>query len=270
MRRTALILSIGLLLAACSGTDGATDTTAGAELEPIPKTTATTATTTTTTTTTTIAESGAPSFETVTGTPPDVFDSFFSTMSITMELDDVTFSLTADGVWDSGSFECTVVTDVGGFGVEQGIVATTETLWLDSGNGYEESGLFEAGVQDIMSTCPTSPLFWAPYASAEIGSVTGEDATIDGRPATKADITDMVGLAGGLGLVDGFEDANVNEMAMWFDKETGVALALIADIGLPEDALEDLGAAAGGGALGMVMEFSVEQVNDPSLTVETP
>ncbi len=271
MRRIALILSLSLVIAACSGGGGSTDTTVTAAVEITVAETTTTLAPTTTVTEPTEAETTPLAFETVAGTAPAVFDSFFATMLISMEIGGAAFEITAEGVWDNGSFDCTVVTDVGGFGFEQAIIATPETLWFDEGDGYEESGLFDSGAQEVMSTCPTSPLFWADFVTEDLAGITGEETTIDGRPAIKADITELMGLAGGLGLTSGFGGATINEMAMWIDVETGVAVALLADIELPEDLVEGgEGDTAGTGAMKMVMDFSLARINDPTLSVQLP
>ncbi|MDX2468045.1 MAG: hypothetical protein QNL12_12075 [Acidimicrobiia bacterium] len=259
MRRIATIISFAPLVAACSAT-----------AEPTTTTTTTVAETTTTQPAAASTDT-ALSFETIAGTPPAVFESFFATMVVSMEFDETVFDITGEGTWDNGTFDCTVTTDVGGFEYTQGIIATPETLWFDAGDGYEESGLFTSGAQGVMATCPTSPLFWAEFAAQDIAALDGEQTTRNGRATIKADVTQMTGLTGGLGLVPGFEGAKMNEMTMWIDVETNAMVALRTDVELDEELL----AAAGGGEAGtgpmkMVMEFSIDQLNSPSLSVREP
>jgi hypothetical protein len=267
MRRTVLILTTTLLLAACSGGVEAT-------VAPAIETTTTTTTTTTTLTPKTVETAAADPaplmFETVPGTPPAAFDTFHGTIAISMDFDGVALEVEGEGTWDNGSFDCTIESGAGGFGFTESIIATPETLWYDSGNGYEESGLFATGAQEIMSTCPTSPLFWAEFGTEDAGQINGQETVRNGRPTVETDITKLMGL-GGIGVVGGFEGATVNEMVMWIDVETNTAVAVLADVELSAELL----AGQGGGDLGassmkMVMEFGVDQINDPSLSVREP
>ena len=264
MRRFALTLAATLLLTACSG--GVGTTVAPANEAP---------TTTSTTLAAKLVEPGganqaAPAFDTVPGTPPAAFDSFHATIAVSMDFDGAALEITGEGIWDNGSFDCSVESGVGGFGFTQAIIATPETLWFDSGNGYEESGLFAMGVQEAMATCPTSPLFWADFGTEDAGTINGETTIRNGRPTIKTDITKLMGV-GGLGLVQGFEGATVNEMVMWVDVETNTAVAVLADVELSAELLaSQAGEGLGTGSMKMVMEFGVDQINDPSLSVQIP
>ncbi|MFW2383674.1 MAG: hypothetical protein ACN4GZ_18125 [Acidimicrobiales bacterium] len=264
MRRSALTLAATLVLTACSGGVGAT-------VAPADEAPSTTSTTLAATSVESVeSPQAAPTFDTVPGTPPAEFDSFHATIAVSMDFDGAALEVTGEGVWDNGSFDCSVESGVGGFGFTQAIIATPETLWFDAGNGYEESGLFAMGVQEAMSTCPTSPLFWTDFGTEDAGKITGEETVRNGRPTIKTDITKLMGL-GGLGMVQGFEGATVNEMVMWVDVETNTAVAVLADVELSAELLasqagEDLGT----GSMKMVMEFGVDQINDSSLSVSTP
>jgi hypothetical protein len=227
---------------------------------------ATTSTTTTTTTTTMAADLA---FDTVAGTPPDAFDSFAANMTIAMGLGDVEIEVDAEGIWTGDAFSCTVSSGLGGITFSESVVGTPETLWIDQGNGYETSSLFGSAAQDVMSTCPTSPLFWASFITDEFGGISGDEELIDGRAAVRADLADFAKSFGGLGLVGGFEGAVINEMTVWIDVETNTVLAMTADIEMTEELVGDLGGTETG-PVKMKMDFSISDVNSQLLSVELP
>mgnify|MGYP001819891897 CR=1 FL=1 len=278
MRHTMLVLSLSLLVAACSangsedaaappGTEPPSTTEApGATSAPPPETTTTTATTTTTTTT------GRPAFDPVPATPPAAFESFAAQLTMEMVLDDITLEMTGEGTWTTDAFECTITTGMGGLTIEQRLVATPETLWLDNGNGFEPTPLVSGPAQEAMAMCPSSPLFWADFSAEELGGrPLGDEEEFAGRAAVKTDLTEVIGAVGSVGPMPGFEDATVNEIAMWVDTETNVVLGLEADIEIGGDFLGEIGAAADtGGDVALLMTFQIDQVNDPSLSVVPP
>lgn len=268
MRRIALVLLVTLLLTACGGPSSNTVVAA----DTVTTTVAEKPTTTTSEATGSAPTTAAPvSFDIAAGTPPAVFDSFQSALTMTMEFGGVAIELTSSGVWVDGAFDCILGTDMGGFGFEQGLIATPNTLWFDDGNGYEESGLFNSGAQEVMASCPTSPMFWAEFSTTDTAGLKGEKTTIDGREVYRADLTQLLGLAGGLGMAGDLDGAVINEMAIWIDIETGAPLRVVADMELPEDFVADLdeGAEFTGG-MKMQMEVAVTNINDSTLAVATP
>jgi hypothetical protein len=279
MRRLILIMSLALLLAACSGSGSDTTTTAETTtLAPTTTTTVAPTTTTTTTTTTTVAPTTtatttttteAPAedlaFEPAAGTPPDVFDSFVATMSITMESTDLNVEATAEGTWTTDAFQCTLSSGMGGLTFSESVIGTPQTLWYDQGSGYEESNLLDEGPQNIMSSCPTSPVFWTSFTTDELGNITGDETTYNGRDAYKADLRDMMDALGGLGLSE-FEGGDISEMTVWIDVETNAIIGLEAQIAMPAELL----GGASGDSINLNMQFSLDQFNDPSLTIDLP
>lgn len=285
MRRVTLFLAMTLLAAACSGSDGTgadttengtagettTTTTVAETTTTAPPDTTTTTTTTTTTappdTTTTIAADL--SFDTLAGTPPDAFDSFNADMTIAMTMAELAIEVSAVGTWTEDAFSCTVSSGMGGITFTESVIATPQELWHDQGSGYEPSSLFGTSAQDIMNSCPASPLFWASFAAEDFAGVSGDEELIGGRPAFRADLSDLAGTLGGLGLVPEFDGADIKELIMWIDVETATILAMVADVELSEELIGDL-AGAETGPVGMRMDFSISNVNDPSLSVEVP
>ncbi|MDJ0925948.1 MAG: hypothetical protein QNJ77_15460 [Acidimicrobiia bacterium] len=283
MRRFIPLVLIVLVIAACTASDGddeaiAAETTAADTSAP--ETTAAETTTTTTTeapTTTTGASTpdepgnGGAAFEPLPGTPPAVFDSFVSTLTVSMGFDDAAIEVTGEGTWAGDVFECSVTMSIGGLGLSQAVIATPDTLWLDTGSGFEEAGLF-GPAQDVVSTCPASPLFWGDFTAEDFGRAVGDTEDFAGRQAVKLDLTEVLGLAGGMGMIPDIEDAVINSMVMWVDEETNVVLGLFADVELDSAALGDFGVPGSepADAVAMVMELRVEQVNDPTLDVAIP
>lgn len=277
MRRFALIISVLLLLTGCSGTSGDETTTTAA-----PETTTTVAATTTTegATTTTAAEdtgtmteettttSGATlvdEFETYAGTPPDVFDSYSATMSITMDLGETSVAVTAEGMWTPDGFQCTMSSEMGGITFSESIIATPETLWYDQGSGYEEASLANSGAGDLIGSCPAAPTFWSDFSTDDLGDISSEETTFHGRTAYKANLTELMGALGGLGLT-GAEAEFLKSMVVWIDVETDTVIGLDAELEMPAEFM-------GGAAeepVPMSMEFALDQFNDPGLAIELP
>ncbi len=274
MRRLALAITLLLILGACSD---AGDTT----VDPTDtSTTVASATDEAPSSTTSTSEppppasqapvpSGPIEFETFPGTPPNEFETFAADMVMTMTIDDVAIEVSSVGVWTDTAFECTVSSELGGIAFSESVIATPEELWLDNGRGYEPSDLFGSSAQDILSSCPASPLFWASFNAEDFGAISGDEEMIDGRSAVKADLAGVLKELGGLGILGGFEGADVSEMTMWLDSETGAILAMMADMTMSEQLMEEFGG-AGTGPISIVMDFTVTQVNDASLLVELP
>ncbi len=264
-----ILLMVALLLgvAACSNPPAA-DTPGNVESS----TTTTTSTTSTTTSTqapiTTSAPPAAISFETLPGTPPDAFDSFAADMTTTMSLGDVAIDVTSEGTWVGDSFHCTVTSGLGGLAFSESIIATTDQMWIDTGSGFEPTHLFAPSAQEILSSCPASPLFWVSFQSEDMRGPIGEADTIAGRPATRFDIG---GLAGGadLGAMTGFPGATVSELIVWFDTETEAIIAMVSDMRITEELANELGA-GDIGAIGTVMDLTVSRINDPELQIDLP
>ena len=267
MRRIALLICLSLVVVACADDAGTSSAIAAADETAATPTTVVEPTTTTPETVTTVREDLE--FETVAGTPPDAFDSFSAEMTIAMAMADLEVEVTSEGIWTQDAFSCNVSSGLGGITFSESVVATPQQLWIDQGNGFEPSNLFGTAAQDVMSSCPTSPLFWASFAADDFGVVSGDEELINGRPAVRADLADLVDTLGGLGLMAGFEGAVVHEMTVWIDVETNSILAMAADIEMSDELMGDL-AGADTGPVAMRMDFSVSDVNDPSLGVEIP
>ena len=190
-------------------------------------------------------------------------------MTMTMGLDDLAIDVTAEGIWTDAAFTCTVSSGMGGFTFSESIIATPEQLWLDSGNGYEPTDLFAATAQDLMSSCPTSTLFWSNFTTDEMGAIGGDEELLNGRAAVRADFGELIEGFGGLGVLSGFEGADINEMTMWVDTETNTVIAMVADIAMSAELMGEFGA-EGTGPVTILMKFELSQFNDPSLSVELP
>jgi hypothetical protein len=279
MRRFTLIISILLLFAGCSGSSGDETTTTAAPETTTTTVAATTTTEETTTTTeaaetaTTLAEdttttSGATlvhEFETYAGTPPAVFESYSATMSITMDLAETSIALTAEGIWTPDGFQCSMSSEMGGIMFSESIIATPETLWYDQGSGYEEASLVNSGAGDLIGSCPAAPSFWSDFSTDDLGDISAEETTFHGRAVYKADLSELMGALGGLGLA-GAEAEFLKSMVVWIDVETNTVIGLNAELEMPADFM-------GGTSedpVPMTMEFALDQFNDPGLVIERP
>jgi hypothetical protein len=276
MYRTSLLLALLLLAGACSGTAASTTTAPATTTTTAPTTVTTTSSEPPTSATTPPAASTVPAsgtrFETAAGTPPAVFDSYRATLTISMDLGEATIELSTDGIWTGSAISCTITTSMAGFGTTQQVITTPDATWVDTGTGLEPVTAATTDIQDLLQGCPASPLFWQEFVATDLAGVTGESGSIGGRPATKADLTESGALLGELGGLGAMQGSTVNQLEMWIDDETGVLLAMTADVELNADALGDIGATPTDlpDSLGMVLDLEIGDVNDPSLTVSLP
>jgi hypothetical protein len=281
MRRFTLIISILLLFAGCSGSNGDVTTTTAA---PDTTTTTTTVAATTTTveptttteaaeTTTTIAEDTTTTsradlvdeFETYAGTPPAEFESYSATMSITMDLAETSIALTAEGIWTPDGFQCSMSSEMGGIAFSESIIATPENLWYDQGSGYEEASLVNSGAGDLIGSCPAAPTFWSDFSTDDLGGISGEETTFHGRAVYQANLTELLGALGGLGLA-GAEAEFLKSMVVWIDIETNTVIGLDAELEMPADFMGGVSE----DPIPMTMEFALDQFNDSGLVIERP
>lgn len=280
MYRMTLLLALMLVAAACSGAADSTTTAAPttaaatATTTTAPTTTTTSAPTTTTAPTATTAPDAAAGdpFATAPGTPPDAFDSYTGTMTISMDIGEVSVEVSTEGIWTTDAISCTVTTSMASFGTSQQVIATPDAIWLDTGTGFEPTTVLAAGTQEVMQGCPASPLFWQEFVADDLAGVTGEAGSIGGRAATKADLTQLGDVLGELGGLSDMQGATINQLEMWIDDETGVLLAMTADVELSGDLLAGFGAPVTDTSvpLGMVLDLQVDNVNDPTLTIDLP
>jgi hypothetical protein len=268
MRR---LLPILLVLVAACGDSGAV--TPAAPTATVAETT----TTTPPTTTTTVAQDPEPieqttdSFEPIPGSPPAVFDSFTSTAEIVMGFGEVEISVAGSGAWTPDAFECSMTVGVGGFGAQQTVIVTPEQLWLDTGAGFEEAGLLGTA-QEILSTCPASPLFWGDWDSGDFGRAVGETEDFYGRDAIRVDLAELTDLAAGMGAFADLGNAEIDTLVMWVDAATSVPLGYLAEVELDPAAVADSGLSAGDlpETVSMTMDLHIEQINDPAISIDLP
>jgi hypothetical protein len=256
-----------------AGDETTTTTTLSPETTTTPETatsaaraTTTTIETTATTTTAISAPAEGLAFETLSGTAPAEFTSYTASMTITMAIDEFPITAVADGVWTTDAFECTMSSELSGITFSESIIGTPQTLWYDQGNGYEETGLFDSSAGSIMSSCPASPVFWSDITTDELGFIDGTETTFNGRSATQADLTELLGALSGLGLT-GVDDDFVQSMTVWIDVETDTVIGMQASLEMPA---ELLGGLAEEGYVTMAMDFALDNFNDPTLSIELP
>jgi hypothetical protein len=285
MRRTLILLILGclLLLAACGDNTLAPASSTG---EAAPSTTATSSTTTTTlapTTTTTTVEitpsttDGIDGFSEEAGTPQGELDSFTGRFDATLDIMGMSMAMTTNSTYVGSAYECVTSMDMGGMSMEMTVVATPDTLWIDSGSGFQESNLFDSDVQSVTGICPASPMFWTAFGEAPWGAMSGEPDTINGIPVQRLDMTSMAGgfdlgaldaFFGGVGaLPDGIQ---INEMVFWIADPGGWPVALQVGVDLSESAVAELVGMEGLGAASMTMSVEIDNVNDPALSVQVP
>ncbi len=276
MRRLALTIAALLLLAGCSGSSGDDTTTTTAATSETTTTVAETTTTadeptttseatTTTQPETTTSLTTADEFTTLDGTAPGSFDSYTANMTITMSLEDFDLTVTADGTWITDAFQCTMSSDMGGITFSESVIATPEMLWYDQGNGYEQSTLFNSSVSDIISSCPAAPTFWSDFTASDLNGVTGKEVTYNGRSAYEANLSELSGALSDLGFA-GVDTEFLKAMTVWLDIETGTVIGLSAQLEMPPELMEGLTDTT----IPMTMEFSLDNINDSSLSIDIP
>ncbi len=277
MSRTPILLIVACLLlaAGCGGNSvlaGPTSTTA----EPAPTTsvesTSTTPPTTTVSTTTTTLSlptttAGGGGFHTEAGSPPDALDSFAGGLDANMEMMGISMVMTVDFTYVGSAYECVATVNAAGTSMEMAVVATPETIWLDQGYGFEESGPFDSNVQTVVGICPASPTFWMGFGEVPWAAMTGEPDTVNGIPAQRVDFTAMAGamdlgalaalMGGGVG-----SGMDIDEAVFWIADPGGWPVAM--QVGMVMLDLEGMG------DVPISMHYEINTVNDPSLSVQVP
>ncbi|MCP3996473.1 MAG: hypothetical protein GY722_15665, partial [bacterium] len=173
----------------------------------------------------------------------------------------------AEGVWTRDAYRCDLSTGIGGLKTPQSFIATPETMWMDLGSGYEETGRSGGSVQELTSSCPSSPSFWEAFVQADFDATIGEPEVFQGRQAAKIDIASLPGDMDDMAALAGFDGADIDHLIIWLDIETEVFLGMIAEMTLSEELMAEAGDT---GEVTIVMDFSLSQVNDPALVVELP
>ena len=277
MRRLIPFLALAIVLTGCAGSDddaAPTTTESPATTTSAPTTTQppeTTVAATTPETTSPAGNDATAAFEPIPATPPAVFDSFTSSLVISMGFDDTAIEVNSEGSWTGEAFECTMTMGLGGIGLSQAVIATPDTLWFDGGAGFEESSL-SGPAQDVVSGCPASPLFWSDFAADDLGRAVGDTEEFAGRTAVKVDLTDLLDFADGVGVIPDLEDATINSMVMWIDEATNVVLGLYADIEIDPAAIGELGVpgSEAADAVAMIMDLRIDRIDDPTISIEPP
>ena len=265
MRRVAPLIALALALAACAGD------TADPIAETTTAVTETTEAPSTTTTTTEPAQALDTPFETTAFTPPDVFETYVSELTMTIEMGDGQLEISGAGSWVGDAFECEVRMEIEGFGFTQAVVATPDTLWFDDGtSGYVESTMNRA-TETVVASCPASPLFWENFVSAGTRPI-GETEQYAGRPAIKVDLRSAIEIGSGLSVIPDVNEAIINQMDMWVDAETNVVLGIYADLEVAPGALGELGLPGEETSdnIAVTMDLQTDRINDQSVSVTIP
>ncbi len=278
MRKTLTLLIIGCLLAACG--DGVFGAAASTSTSPsINTTTSSTAATTSSTTTTgasstTLADGGA--FAAEAGTPPGELDSFTGTSEMYLSLDAGGAVVTTDAVYVGDAYQCTSTMENMGFSVTMTVVATPETVWVGQGGSFEESDFSDPNVQGVTAICAASPAFWSGFGETSCATAPGDPDEVNGIPTQRIDLSgalgcmDWVDLAAAFGYGSFPESAEFNEVVFWIADPGGWPVEVQARMHLSEEAVTELLGVTGLGTGLIDLRIQIDNINDPSLSVQVP
>ena len=272
-RRITMVVGMALIAAACNGSAETTTTTEAPTTTTEAPTTTTTSTTTTTTTTTsttttTLAETSA--FPKVPGTPVGELDSFTGTTTIAFSAQGIEAGFETFGVYVTDAFACTTTVNLGGFGITVDAVGTPDNVWVDVGNGFVETSLLDPDVDTAIDVCPASPLFWADGTFTFPG-VSGEPDTINGIPAQRVELGELLGALGSLGFAD-MEGVEFEQAVVWVADDGGFIVGMDMTFIVPPESAEVIfgpGFELTEPAM-MSMSIRIADLNDPGLTVDIP
>jgi hypothetical protein len=258
-----------LAVSACAPAAVEDSTTVAPATTSIAPTTTVPATSTTTLVATTTTE-GPREFETFPGTAPAALTSFETTALIVFDFGDVSFDTMVEGVFTDSAYRCEITLAMTGLTLLQSIVGTPDTVWIDSGSGFQTFDTASLEAEDIGALCPASPGFWEDFST--IPAADGEPEEINGIPSQRLDATALMAAFGGLGVED-VEGVDFERAIIWVADPGGWVSAI--------DMVMNLDAAAAAEMMGAPVdetggtsriEFDIQILNpdDPNLTVELP
>lgn len=265
-RCTTIVAGLALIGAACSGSVETTTTTTTSTTTTT--TTSTTTTTTISTTTTTLAEVSA--FPRVPGTPTGELDSFTGTTEIAFSAEGLDAGFETFGVYVDDAFACTTTMDFGGFGLTVAAAGTPDQVWVDVGGGYVETSMLDPDLDTAIGVCPANPLFWAD-GSFVFPGVSGEPDTINGIPAQRVELGELLGAAEALGFAD-LDGVEFEKAVVWIAEDGGFVVGMDMTFIVPPesaDAIFGPGFDLTEPAM-MAMSIRIADPNDPGLTVDLP
>ncbi len=272
MRRVLPIIVVAIALVGCAPVE-ADPAEAGDDTAETTTTAEATTTSAASETTTTVADD-EPEFELVARTPPEVFDTYASYYTFSVGVDSGTFDITGEGTWAGDAFECTMTMALGALKFSQSAAADPDQFWYDdgTGTGYRNVSVGPGSGQNVIDSCPASPLFWEDYLSPGLARPDGELVEYAGRQAIKVDLANWVEWSGNLGFIRQVRQELINEMTMWVDVETNVALGIYADVIADPQALGELGVPTDGNTdtITVIIELRIDRINDPTIAVELP
>jgi hypothetical protein len=288
MARVLTLFVVGCLLLAACGDDAATGATSTSTT--VSMSTTTLATTTTSTTTTTVAPTTtaeAASFYTKAQTPPGELDSFTGRSEMTFaivpggELEQGEIMgggavVITDATYVGNAYECISTLDTMGFSMTMVVVATPETVWVGADGVFDETYFSDPNVQGVTSMCAASPMIWLGFDATTCATGTGAPEEIDGIPARRIDLSatpsclDFIDLVAVFGYGHFPESAEYSEVIFWIADPGGWPVAIQAHMDLSEEAMAELWGIEGLGAGTIDLRMEIDNVNDPTLSVQVP
>ncbi len=262
--------ALSLILAACNG--GAEDTTTTAApttTQAAPTTTTTEPAPTSTEEATTTTASAVSAFPATPGTPTQL-DSYSGTTEMSFAAEGLSMDFVSEGTYVGDAFRCDTTMDVGGFAITAAGIATPETAWVDLGQGFVEVPIFDPDLDTAIGVCPANPLFWVDGAFA-IGEVEGEPDTINGIPAQRVELGELLDALSSFGFA-ALEGVEFQDAVVWIADDGAYVVAFDMSFSVaPESAGEIFGPGfelTEPATMRMVMQIA--DPNDPTLTVELP
>lgn len=268
--RFLLMAALCLAPVACESTEPAATTTSA----PIPTTTSSTTTSSSTTTTvpptTTIAE-----FSPVSGSPPEILDSFEGELTMTMSIGSQDIVITSYSVYTDTGFRCDQVLEFAGLRQTQSVYGSPSSIWVNDTSGTTEYPSDSPAAGEVGSLCAGSPVFWDSFSGMEGAALESVDSSLEdlrGVPSRAVDLVEVLGSFPTLGVA-GLEGLTFESAVLWIAEPgawtSGIDMVMEVD---PETAQLAFGIPAEEGAGSVVMDMRVRVFNpdDPTLRVPLP
>ena len=186
-----------------------------------------------------------------------------------MMIGDLDIQMNSVGTFVGNAYKCETTIVFFGLAIGTTVVATPDSVWLDSGLGLEQTTPFNDDVDSATSICLANPEFWEGYEQLPFD---GEPDTINGIATQRVVLTDFLDILSALGIDLVSEGMELEEATAWFaDPEgwlAGLDMTMIVDsaeisgaFGIPAEGAEDAR---------MSISMRIANPNDPNLIVPVP
>jgi hypothetical protein len=197
-------------------------------------------------------------------------ESFTAHLTMSVELSEgVDMRFEGDAIYVGAAFSCEVTTWFGSVGETVSLVATSETVWIDEGDGFvvvEEP----LDAQQVLDLCPGSPSLWEEVTTDLPMLSGGEADVVNAIAARRFDLAEEVDAVPGLGSLP--EDVALSEVVIWVAEPAGWVAQMQMTMAIGAETFAEWVGAEPAEGLGATIYYMlwVADPDDPDLMVDVP